>query len=115
MVRTMDWSSGCTTMVGDCDTTLPGVVTTLSTSITPRATKHAATMLLTTREMPRAARGTGTLVMAVEGDWNSRIAGRVGSSRSASSVLVALEEGRSESCMTRTLAVEVTILLRPEL
>src|SRR5712691_5223366 len=39
----------------------------------------AATMLLTTQAMPRAERGIGALAMAVDGHWNSRMAGKVGS------------------------------------
>ena len=38
-------------------------------------------MLVTIQAMPRAERGIGALAIAVDGDWNSRIAGSVGSPR----------------------------------
>src|SRR5271170_7586795 len=65
--------------------------------------------------MPRAERGISAVVIAMDGDWNSRMAGSVGSPRSSAIVLIALDEGRSESCMAWTLAVEMAVLLRPEL
>src|ERR1700749_385711 len=65
--------------------------------------------------MPRANRGTSAAITALDGDWNSRMAGSVGAPPSSTIVLIALDEGRSESCMAWTLAVERTVLLRPEL
>ena len=38
-----------------------------------------ATMLVIIQEMPRAERGIGALTIAVDGHWNSRMAGSVGS------------------------------------
>jgi hypothetical protein len=73
-----------------------------------------AIMLLMVSVMLRAMRGIGMLMMADEGDWYSRMIGKVGSSRSSFAVLIALEEGRGESCMTRSFIVHVTILLVPE-
>jgi hypothetical protein len=40
------------------------------------------TMLAVTRTIPRAERGTGALTITVDGHWNSRMAGNVGSSGS---------------------------------
>jgi len=65
--------------------------------------------------MPRADRGTGAAVIVVEGIWNSRMTGSVGSLRSSTTVLIALDEGRGERGMAWTLAVEVAVLLCPEL
>src|SRR5690348_18470014 len=72
-------SSGCTRMVGDCETTTPRAVTTWSTGIRPAAAIIVATIAAIIQVMPRAERGTGALAIAVEGHWNSRIAGKVGS------------------------------------
>src|SRR5262249_30148726 len=115
--RTMEASSGCSTMVGARETTRPCAVTTRSTLITPIATMTARNMLEMIHTMPRAERGTGVVVITVDGIWNSRMTGRVGSCRSSATtaVLIALDEGRGERGMTRTLAVEVAVLLRPEL
>src|SRR6476659_10903145 len=49
----------------------------------PMIATIAATMLVTIQTMPRAERGIGALTIAVDGHWNSRIAGRVGSFGSA--------------------------------
>ena len=46
---------------------------------------HAANMLVMIQTMPRATRGIGALMIAVDGDWNSRITGSVGSLRSLAS------------------------------
>ena len=75
-------SSGCTRIVGDFETTIPCAVTTRSIGISPNVTISAKTMLATTQTMPRAERGTGALTTAVDGHWNSRMAGNVGSSGS---------------------------------
>src|SRR6185437_6359701 len=79
------------------------------------ASTIAANMLQISQTMPRANAGFGIPVIAVDGDWNSRIAGSVGSSASTTAVLIALDEGRSESCMAWTLAFHVAVLLCPEL
>ena len=42
-------------------------------------------MLAITQTIPRAERGTGALTIAVDGHWNSRMAGNVGSSRASRS------------------------------
>ena len=160
-------SSGCTRIVGDFETTIPRAVTTWSIGISPNVATSATTMLATIQTMPRAERGTGALTIAVDGHWNSRMAGNVGSSgadrrfvndsafdRSFAHGLVNLTraggdattrcprsracaslcENRrapialmllwrlttgnqpwSDNCMTGTLALEMAVLLRPEL
>jgi hypothetical protein len=77
--RTIAVSRGCTRIVADRETTIPRAVTTWSIGINALATIRAATMPVIIHEMPRAERGMGALMMAVDGHWNSRIAGRVGS------------------------------------
>ena len=77
--RTIDVSSGCTRIVGERETTIPRAVTTWSTEIRPASAIIATTKLETIQVTPRAARGIGAFTMAVDGFWNSRIAGRVGS------------------------------------
>ena len=59
---------------------MPRAVTTWSTGISPIAAISTTTMLVTIQTMPRAERGIGALTIAVDGHWNSRIAGNVGSS-----------------------------------
>ena len=56
-------------------------------------------MLLNVSVMFRAIGGIGILMIAVDGDWYSRMAGSVGSERSAATVLIALDEGRGKSGM----------------
>ncbi|WP_245511383.1 hypothetical protein, partial [Mesorhizobium sp. M4B.F.Ca.ET.211.01.1.1] len=65
-------------MFGDCETTSPLVVTTWSTGINPAKAIKAITKLEITQMMPRAVLGIGALAIAVEGHWNSRMAGVVG-------------------------------------
>src|SRR5580700_6833557 len=47
--------------------------------MSPMATISATTMLEITQMTPRAEGGTGALAITVDGHWNSRIAGNVGS------------------------------------
>jgi len=100
MERTIAVSNGCTTSVEDRATTTPVAVTTRSTLMTEARTANPIIMLLMIRVRLRAIRGIGMLMIAVDGDWYSRMAGRVGSSRSAVARLIAPEEGRGKSCMT---------------
>src|SRR5689334_7816430 len=106
-------SRGCTTMVCDPETTRPCAVTTRSTWIVPSATRMAASMLTMIQTTWRADCGTGAAVIAVDGIWNSRITGSVGSLRSSTAVLIALDEGRGERGMAGTLCFEMAILLGP--
>ena len=68
-------------MVGEVGTTMPRAVTTWSIGMRPIAAIIATTMLLIIQAMPRAERGIGALTIAVDGHWNSRMAGSVGSVR----------------------------------
>ena len=111
----IDVSSGWMTIVAEREMTRPGAVTTRSTSINVAAAMQLSTIALIIQLIIWAARGIGVLVIAVDGDWNSRITGNVGSPRSATAVLSAWDAGRGESCMTGTLIVEMAILLRPKL
>ena len=90
-------------------------MTTRSTGIRPIASRIAVSMLAMIQTMPRADRGTGAEVIAVDGIWNSRMTGSVGSLRSSTTVLIALDEGRGVGGMAGTLSVEMAVLLRPEL
>src|SRR5208337_706610 len=58
MARTIEVSSGCTTIVGTRETTLPGAVTTRSTGISSMASRHAARRPPITQTVPRATSGT---------------------------------------------------------
>jgi hypothetical protein len=53
------------------------------------AATNAATMLAMIQMMPRADFGTGALTIAVDGHWNSRMAGKVGSFGSARRLTIA--------------------------
>ena len=79
------------------------------------ASRTAVSMLAMTHRMPRAERGTCAEVIAVDGIWNSRMIGSVGSLRSSTTVLIALDEGRGVGGMAGTLSVKMAVLLRPEL
>src|ERR1700761_7844774 len=94
--------------------TRPVAVTTRSTLTVAARIPRTTIMLPMVMTKPRAIRGIGMLMIAVEGDWYSRMAGRVGSSRSAATLLIALEEGRGKRCMTCTFAVEMAVLLIPK-
>jgi hypothetical protein len=50
------------------------------------------TRLVMTHTVPRAERGIGALTIAVDGHWNSRIAGNVGSASPRRRTVNALEE-----------------------
>src|ERR1700722_16652745 len=102
-------------MVAERAITLPCAVTTLSTLMIVIAAKHASTIEPMIQLMPRATRGMGALTIAVDGDWYSRITGSVGSPRSATVVLIAVEEVRGKRGMTGTLSIHVAILLSPKL
>jgi hypothetical protein len=49
-------------------------------------------MLLIIHVMPRAERGMGALAIAVDGHWNSRITGNVGSSARRRPAVSAFDE-----------------------
>ncbi len=66
--RTIAVSSGCTTLVADCATTLPCVVTTLSIGISAAAAMQAAAKEPTTQIVPRAACSTGVTASAAVGE-----------------------------------------------
>jgi len=72
-------------------------------------------MLAMIQTMWRAERGTGAVVIVVDGIWNSRMTGNVGSFRSSTTVLIALDKDRGERGMALTLTVEMAVLLGPEL
>jgi hypothetical protein len=82
-----------------------------------------------THTVPRAERGIGALTIAVDGHWNSNIAGNVGSApplcRTASALdedllmtdrlfLIAADETRGDGA-AGAAAVEMAVLLRPQL
>src|SRR5271165_1469978 len=98
---------------------MPCAVTTLSTLMIDTVSTIAAIIEPIIHVTRRAAAGTGALMTATDGDWNSRIAGSVGSSAVAGAVcsgrLIALEECRGGGGMARTLAFHVAVLLCPEL
>jgi len=64
-------------------------------------------MLEMTHIVPRAVRGIGAAAMARDGDWNSKIAARVGPFASFARL--------TGLCMTEPLILEMTVLLGPEL
>src|ERR1700738_220791 len=101
-------------MVDAWETTLPCAVTTLSIGISPIAARQAANMQPIAQIVPHAARGTGAATSAAVGDWNSTIAERAGSSCRIAR-LVAPGERVSKSGMAWPLAVEMAVLLGPEL
>ena len=78
--------------------------------------------------MPRADRGIGAFAIAVDGHWNSRMAGKVGSAASprerpidrarpwvllAIMFLVALYQAGGGYCRPWALLIHVPVLLRP--
>jgi hypothetical protein len=77
------------------------------------ASRIAASMLAMTHRMPRAERGTCAEVIAVDGIWNSRMIGSVGSRRSSTTVLIALDESRGVGGMAWTLRFKMAVLLCP--
>src|ERR1700733_10560355 len=79
------------------------------------AAKHNTTIEPTVQLTPRAILGPGALTIAVDGDWYSSMTGSVGSPRSATVVLIAVDEVWGKRGMTGTLSIHVTILLSPEL
>src|ERR1700732_3685094 len=85
-------SSGCTRMVGALETAVPRTVTTWSTGISPIVAIITMTRLVMTHTVPRAERGIGALTIAVDGHWNSRIAGNVGSAPPRCRTASALDE-----------------------
>ena len=58
---------------------MPCTLATWSTGISPIVVIITRTRLVITHTVPRAERGIGALTIAVDGHWNSRIAGNVGS------------------------------------
>src|SRR5689334_19991894 len=115
MERTIEVSSGWTTIVASFEMTLPCAVTTRSIWMTDARMKQVMTIVPTVQAMPRATRGIGALTIAVDGDWYSRMIGRVGSPRSATAVLIAVDEIWGERGMSRTLLIQMAVLLSPEL
>jgi hypothetical protein len=75
---------------------------------------QAANIEPTIQGMFRAARGTGVESTAADGDRNSSKAGNTASSPVVLRLL-GFDERWAERCMARTLAIEMAILLRPEL
>ena len=69
-------------IIGALETTTPRTVTTWSTGISPMIAISATTRLAMIQTTPRAERGIGALTIAVDGHWNSSIAGKVGSAGS---------------------------------
>src|SRR6202030_1680526 len=127
--RTIAVSNGCTKIVGAFETAMPCTITTWSTGISPIVVIITITRLVMTHTVPRAERGIGALMIAVDGHWNSRIAGKVGSVAprrrttsaldedllmSYSAFLIAADEARRDGA-ARAAAIHVAVLLRPQL
>ena len=90
--RTIAVSNGCTKIVGAFEIAMPCTVTTWSTGISPIVVIITITRLVMTHTVPRAERGIGALTIAVDGHWNSRIAGNVGSAPPRRRTTSALDE-----------------------
>src|ERR1700730_10788027 len=127
--RTIAVSSGCTKIVAAFEIATPRTVTTVSTGISPIVAIITITRLVMPHPVPRAERGIGALTIAVDGHWNSNIAGNVGSApplcRTASALdedllmtdrlfLIAADETRGDGA-AGAAAVEMAVLLRPQL
>src|SRR5205823_5810493 len=90
--RTIAVSSGCTNIVAAFEIATPCTLTTWSTGISPIVAIITITRLVMTHTVPRAERGIGALTIAVDGHWNSRIAGKVGSAPPRRLTTSALDE-----------------------